>query len=166
MGPLIPEWDLASWLAGGTPISPPDWTAAALLRRAPAGDGWQIYLECRTPTNPDPAASDVVRVRWGMKPDEVIDVTRPASEQAAPGRWSAVVPLSARQRPKLEARDGSSAHDVGQCGAFAFKAVLTQHVADAVGLQRVERRAADGGFRLPEHDPCVARGRGRDENGK
>lgn len=114
---LLDDWTLASWLAAAPRPAILDRATGALLERAPAGPGWRLLVECRTPTEPPEAAdgagearyTDHVTIYLGptAAPAAIIRVDAPRgdagsgaagtpdpySRTRAPDRWTATVPI-------------------------------------------------------------------------
>lgn len=113
LGPTYSTWTMPQWMVGVPSIAPPERATAALLRRV--GDGWEVYVECRRPSQgearapeaeadgqpsgdevggegegPEPAAPpprDMVRLHLGPSsaPGRVITLSAPAQDQTP---WS------------------------------------------------------------------------------
>ena len=60
---MYQPWSLEGWLVGGATPAPIDSQTAALLRRTVDGK-WELYVECRTPTD-GAMEGDVMRVWFG-----------------------------------------------------------------------------------------------------
>jgi len=60
LGPGLSDWTLRSWLAGVPQTAPARRAMAGLLQRRADGEGWEIYIECRTPER-DPTSDEARR---------------------------------------------------------------------------------------------------------
>lgn len=97
IGPLLPQWRLASWLAGTPGAADAPWTTAGLLHRSESG-AWQVYIECRVPPDAQTLGGEIVRVYWGAEgsAERVVEVKAPMRAEVEGDRWSATVPLPAQ----------------------------------------------------------------------
>lgn len=98
LGPLLAQWDLATWRAG-VPV-PVIGERAAVALLAPATDlgSWTLYLESRFPPG-EPPSREIIRVHLGPREGEsrVVEVG-PGASGSLPvafdhDRWRAVVTL-------------------------------------------------------------------------
>lgn len=97
LGPLLPQWRMAGWLAGTPGAADEDWTTAGLLHKSESGDGWQVYVECRFAENAS-IRGEAVRLYWGApgSAERVIEIPAPAAGESGENRWIASVPLPAK----------------------------------------------------------------------
>lgn len=95
LGPLLPQWRMPGWLAGVPGLCDPEWASAGLLSRTEAGDGWEVYIECRVAGDAGTSEGDAVRLHWGAPglAEHVIELKAPAWGSFEGDRWSLRVAL-------------------------------------------------------------------------
>lgn len=98
LGPLYPMWSMPGWMAGNPGGVPVDWSTAGLLQRSAAGDGWEVYIECRVGEFAGERGADVVRLWWGAAGagERFVEIEGPAIGEFEGDRWSATVPVPPR----------------------------------------------------------------------
>lgn len=70
VGPLLPDYTMTSWLGAGSGSgagvprqSSPEWMSAAMLHKV--GDGWELFVECKSPRPANAPHADFVRIWLG-----------------------------------------------------------------------------------------------------
>ncbi len=100
IGPLLPQWTLATWLGESPVVIDPVWATGALLQRADGdGERWELFVDGRAAAEPDSADKVTVIVGDAHAPIGTITVRATGEVEVRPSSWSSDIAVSIRREP-------------------------------------------------------------------